>query len=212
MVKNTYNTTRFQIDSNREMVWSIFTKHLQSKFSINGSVLDVGCGYGNFINNVHVDSRHAIDINPEMKMFMHPSVNFTSGKTSDLRNHFNKGQFDFIFSSNLIEHLQRNEIDNFFIDVKYLLKESGSFIILMPNYRLASDVYFDDFTHITPISDRSLCDWLQAHGFKIKFLHPGYMPYSVKDSKLPITPFLIKMWLNSFFKPGGKQMLVQATN
>ena len=211
MVTNTYNTTRFQPDRKREMVWSIFARHLQSKFFIEGSVLDVGCGYGSFINNIQADKRHAMDINPEMKEFMQPGVHFESGKTSELRTHFKQGQFDFIFSSNLIEHLQRSEIDTFFTDVKYLLKPTGSFVILMPNYRLASNVYYDDFTHITPVSDRSLSDWLQSFGFKIDFLHPGYMPYSVKDSKLPITPFLIKLWLFSFFKPGGKQMLIHAT-
>jgi SAM-dependent methyltransferase len=206
-----YTQTRYSLDSKRTLVWKVFVPFLQKKFHIQGHVLDVGCGFGDFINHIQTSQKSALDANPEMKKFLDPSIEFKGGFTSDLKTAFKAKDFDWIFSSNLLEHLTREQVTDFFNDCKNLLKPGGSLLIFMPNYRFCSNEYFDDYTHLTPISDRSLCDWLRACGYKIDFVHPRFMPFSVKDSKLPITSWLVKLWLLSPFKPGGKQMLIKAS-
>ena len=93
---------------------------------------------------------------------------------------------------------------------RVLLKLGGYLAILSPNYRRASNLYFDDYTHITPLSDVGLSDWLVAEGFRIVSLEPGFLPYSLKGARLPITRFFVRCWLNSPLKPWGKQMLIVA--
>lgn len=207
-----YTKTRYQLDEKRKIVWRVLAPFLQKKFHFQGSILDVGCGFGDFINNVSAHQRSALDMNPEMKPFLDSDIQFQAGPVSELRRLFTTQSYDLIFSSNLLEHLSREEISQFFLDAKQLLKTGGSLLILMPNYRKCSAEYFDDYTHLTPLSDRSLSDWLNAAGFVVDFVDPGFMPFSVKDSKLPITAWLIKLWLLSPFKPGGKQMLIRAKN
>lgn len=208
--RTAYTQTRYNLDAKRSLVWKVFAPFLQNKFQIHGSVLDIGCGFGDFINNIQAPRKSALDANAEMKQFLSPEIDFKPGLTSDLKTSFKANDFDWIFSSNLLEHLTRDQVTDFFNDCRSLLKDTGSLLIFMPNYRFCSNEYFDDYTHITPISDQSLCDWLRACGYQIEFIHPRFMPFSVKDSKLPITSWLVKLWLLSPFKP-GKQMLIRAT-
>ena len=207
---SSYTKTRLIWDKKRELVWKVFAPHLQKKFQLSGHILDLGCGYGSFINHISATYKACIDINHEMKSYIDQSADFFSGDTSSLRTLFQKEKFDTVFSSNLLEHLSRSELQQLFLDIKDILKPGGSFIVFMPNYRKAYAEYFDDYTHLTPLSDRSLGDWLSALGFSIEFSHPGYMPFSVKDSKVPISEFLIRLWLANPWKIGGKQMLIQA--
>lgn len=205
-----YTKTRFTFDAKRQIVWAAFCRYLKSRFAIEGTILDVGCGYGDFINNIGGQSRTAVDLNPEMASYVADGVEFHSTSTAGLTSVCASNSFDFIFSSNLLEHLTRPEIGRFFEDCKTLLKNDGRLALLIPNYRFAFANYFDDYTHLTPISDRSLTDWLSACGYTIEFVHPRFMPFSMKESRIPIKSWLVKLWLHSPIKPGGKQMLVIA--
>jgi hypothetical protein len=82
--------------------------------------------------------------------------------------------------------------------------------ILQPNYRFAYREYFDDYTHIAVYSDRSLVDFLEAHGFQVLECHPRFLPLTIK-SRFQVSPFLIRAYLRLPFKPMGKQMLIRAS-
>ena len=81
--------------------------------------------------------------------------------------------------------------------------------ILQPNYRRAYKEYFDDYTHVTVYSDVSLCDFLEAHGWRVIECVPGFLPFSLK-SGLPVQPWLIRLYLRLPWKPLAKQMFVRA--
>ncbi|HKV40731.1 MAG TPA: class I SAM-dependent methyltransferase [Blastocatellia bacterium] len=54
------------LEDYRRKVWSILMSDFFHRFVPgNGAVLDLGCGYGEFINQVKARSRYAIDLNPE---------------------------------------------------------------------------------------------------------------------------------------------------
>jgi hypothetical protein len=69
---------------------------------------------------------------------------------------------------------------------------------------------FDDYTHVTVYSDRSLCDFLVANGFAVLECRPRFLPLTLK-SRLPISALLIRLYLLSPWKILGKQMLVRCT-
>jgi len=205
-----YHQTRFQHDARRTIIWREIVRYLERRVPLGEMVLDVGCGYGEFINNVRSKNRFALDRNPEMEKYLEPGVSFLAADALAAGGSFPPATFDFIFSSNLLEHLEREEIGRLLGDIHTLLKPGGHVGILMPNYRLAVRQYFDDYTHKTPVSDVALSDWLESEGFEVVLLKPGFMPYSLKRSRLPVNSVLVRCWLWSPVKPGAGQMLIVA--
>jgi SAM-dependent methyltransferase len=145
-----------------------------------------------------------------MEKYLGPGVSFLAADALAAGGCFPPATFDFIFSSNLLEHLEREEIGRLLGAIHTLLKPGGHVGILMPNYRLAVRRYFDDYTHKTPVSDVALSDWLESEGFEVVLLKPRFMPYSLKGSRLPVSSFLVRCWLLSPVKPGAGQMLILA--
>ena len=82
---------------------------------------------------------------------------------------------------------------------------------MQPNFRYAWRAYFDDYTHRSVFTDVSLPALLRAQGFSIDLVQPRFMPYSMRGSRLPITPWLVRPYLRSPLKPMAGQMLIVAT-
>ncbi len=204
-----YHSTRFVLDKKRILVWKVFTPYLQKRFTMGNKVLDLGCGYGEFINHIQGVNRFAVDAAIEVKAALDPSVQFKQASLPTNLMLFGE-KMSTVFASNLLEHLDRGEIDSLLFSIFDVLEPGGLFLSLTPNFKRAAASYYDDFTHKTPLTEVSLSDWLKAKGFEIEFCHAGFMPFSVKDSKLPVKEFLIRSWLRSPWKPWGKQMLIAA--
>src|SRR5712675_2124066 len=64
-------------------------------------------------------------------------------------------------------------------------------------------------TRRTIYSHTSICDFLEAHGYRVIECRPRFLPLTIKSS-LPVSPFLIRLYLASPVKPMGKQMFVRA--
>jgi SAM-dependent methyltransferase len=203
-----YSDTRYGFLEKRSLVWKEIVKYFEGHFEMGDSILDVGCGYGDFISNTKATHRYAVDLDEGMGNYLPRDIVFKVSPIVEIDKLFPEESMSFIFSSNLLEHLDRNEINHFFSAARSLLKPNGLLGIMMPNYKRAFREYFDDYTHVTPISDVGLADWLAASGFTKLYLDPGFMPFSLKDSWIPITPFLVFIWLRSPWKPRGKQMLI----
>ena len=82
-------------------------------------------------------------------------------------------------------------------------------MLLQPNYRRCASEYFDDYTHVSVHSDRSLPDLLRAEGFDIVEVDPGLMPLTVKSRAAKLS-FLVPWYLRLPWRPLAKQMLVVA--
>ena len=120
-----------------------------------------------------------------------------------------EGTFDVVLASNLLEHFEPAAASAVIGDVAALLRPRGRFIVIQPNFRFAYRRYFDDYTHVAVYSDVSLCDFLEAHGWRVVQCVPGFLPFSLK-SRLPVWPWLIRLYLRLPWKPLAKQMLVRA--
>ncbi len=206
---NGYHQTRLNFDPRRNAVWkSLWRFYFCKLISPSDCVLDLGCGYGDFINNVVARRRIAIDSWEGFLEYVDPQIERVVGSVTDL-NFIEEGAINFAFASNLFEHLSKADFACVLEMLRRKLASGGTLNILQPNYRYAYREYFDDYTHVSVFSHISLTDFLRANGFDVLEISPRFLPLTVK-SRLPVSPWLIGAYLASPIKPLAKQMLIRA--
>ena len=204
-----YHETRLGFDPKRDRVWkALWRYYFRRIVPADGCVLDLGCGYGDFINNVAARRRIALDLWPGFEAHLAPGVEAIRGSATDL-SPIGDDSIDFAFASNLFEHVTQGDLAQSLEQLKTKLTDRGTLTILQPNYRYAAREYFDDYTHISIWSHVSLADFLAAHGWEVIECRPRFLPLTVK-SRLPVWQPLIGLYLKLPFKPLGKQMLLRA--
>ena len=204
-----YHDTRLPYDPKRDRVWKALWQHyFRHRIGADATVLDLGCGYGEFINNVVARERIALDIWPGVQQYLTPGIRAVCGAATDLSS-IADGSLDYAFASNVFEHLTQREAADVLAQLRVKLKPTGRLTLLQPNYRYCASEYFDDYTHVSVWSHVSLADFLAAHGFDIVELRPRFLPLTLK-SRLPAWSPLIALYLALPFKPLGKQMLLSA--
>ena len=204
-----YHKSRLAADKRRDVLWrTLWQDYFSARVPADGCVLDLGSGYGQFINNVTARRRIAIDLWEEFANYLEPGVEAIVGNVADLSK-IEDGSVDYAFASNLFEHLTQLEFAAVLNALRSKLTANGTLTILQPNYRHAYREYFDDYTHVSVYSHVSLADFLIANDFEIIEVRPRFLPLTIK-SRLPVWPILIRMYLHSPIKPAGKQMLVTA--
>lgn len=204
-----YHQSRLEFDKRRDAVWrSLWRYYFAPLVPQDGCVLDLGCGYGDFINNVVARRRIGFDMWEGMPAHLAPGVEPIVGTVTDL-SAIEDASVDFAFASNLFEHITKKDLAEVLATLLRKLSSHGTLTILQPNYRFAYREYFDDYTHVSVYSHISLTDFLTANGYDVFETHPRFLPLTVK-SKLPVWPPLIALYLRSPFKPLGKQMLLRA--
>ena len=204
-----YFETRFTGDPRREILWRTLVQHyFQSQIAREHSVLELGAGYGHFINNVSAARRIAQDRWPEFSKYLDTGVESHVGSVDDL-SFLDDNSVEFVFATNLFEHVSQETFASVLEQLRRKLKPGGTITVLQPNFYYAYRDYFDDYTHITVYSHVSICDFLEANSYEVLTCKPRFLPLTLK-SRLKVSPFLIRMYLMSPLKPLGKQMLVRA--
>src|SRR5215470_5823729 len=87
----------------RTRVWKILTGRFFSRYvAPDATVLDLGCGHGDFINNIECRKKFAMDLNPDSRRHLNSNVIFIE---QDCCRPWDIGNttFDVIFSSNFFE-------------------------------------------------------------------------------------------------------------
>jgi ubiquinone/menaquinone biosynthesis C-methylase UbiE len=207
-MEDKYYKARFVYNKDRDIVWKEIILFLNPYLFNKDTVLDLGAGYCDFINNVKAKEKIAVDISPELKNYANENIRKINSLATDL-SQVEDSSIDIVFSSNLLEHLDNEELSKCMSEVKRVLKKDGLFITMQPNYRLSYKTYFDDFTHKKVFSDESLKGFLIANDFEILKYWPRFLPFSLKSrpSFIPTFPLLIRAYLNSPIKPFAGQML-----
>jgi len=204
-----YHDSRLTQDARRDTVWKALWRYVfRHRIAADDCVLDLGCGYGEFINNVTARRRIGLDMWPGIRKHLGPGVEGIVGSVTDLGG-IDDASVDFAFASNLFEHISQADFAKVLASLKTKLSARGTLTILQPNYRYACREYFDDYTHVSIYSHVSLADFLVANGYEVIEVRPRFLPLTVK-SRLPVSPLLIGLYLASPFKPMGKQMLLVA--
>jgi SAM-dependent methyltransferase len=208
-VESEYYRTRYSYDPGRAAVWRAISEHLQVRFFPGSdlAVADLGCGYGDFINQVTARDRYAVDA-ADVSSHLREGIRFFRRDLTDL-SPIEDESLDVVFSSNVFEHLTKTQLQAVAGEVKRTLKPGGLLILIQPNYRLCYRNYFDDYTHETVFSDVSLRDFVASAGFSIRCVKPRFLPFSMK-SRIPRSYILTKLYLALRVPVAAKQMLLVA--
>jgi SAM-dependent methyltransferase len=180
----------------RRQMWKILcTDFFQRYIPIDSTVMEIGAGYCEFINNIHARSRIAVDLNPDTRRLASPDVKVILSSSVDL-SVLETDSVNVAFASNFFEHLSRDDILCTMKEVARVLAANGRFLILQPNIRFCYRDYWMFFDHVTPLDDRSLTEALEISGFKVVHVVPRFLPYTT-ESRLPKSPFFVKAYLHA---------------
>ncbi|HSS99494.1 MAG TPA: class I SAM-dependent methyltransferase [Terriglobales bacterium] len=193
-------------------VWKILIRKFFSKWiPKNATVLDLGCGWGEFINQIQATKKYAMDLNPETKKKLSSEVKLFSQDCS-AKWPLADAELDVVFTSNFFEHLLNKEsLEKTLIEAFRCLKPNGRLICLGPNIKHLSGAYWDFWDHYLPLTELSLQEELLLTGFQIDFIRAKFLPYSMSQGFTPPLLFL-KLYLKFPFawRIIGKQFCVIA--
>ncbi len=194
----------------RDQIWKLLTSEFFSKYvSPRDHVLDLGCGYGEFINNISCASKIAMDMNPSARNHLAPGIKFIEQDCSlpwDLPD----DSLDLIFTSNFFEHLPSKKTLANTLDQAYrCLRSGGRIIALGPNVRFIGGAYWDFWDHHLPLTDTAVSEALGIQGFSVEESIDRFLPYTmVNKRKFPSILVSLYLKLPIAWKFFGKQFLV----
>jgi len=205
---------RFGAEARRDKsaVWkAVVEGYLQRWVQRSDTVLDIGCGFGEFLNHVRCARRIGVDLNPDSASALEPGIEFYAADASHLPM-VESGSVNVVFTSNFMEHLPNKEAVTALVrEARRVLAPGGSFVALGPNVRVIPGDYWDYWDHFVPISDRSLTELLETEGFTVTDCHPRFLPYTTR-SALPKAAWLVRLYLRvpAAWRLLGAQFLVRA--
>ena len=199
-------------DASRQRVWAVLIDAWFSRY-LDGvdAVLDLGCGWGPFVNQVDVAQRYGIDLNPDAAAHLDPAVTLFSQR-ADERWPLDDGSLDLVFSSNFLEHLpSREAIAATLAEAHRCLRPGGRLVCMGPNIKYVGGRYWDFFDHLVPLTENSLVEAAELAGFAPEAVIGRFLPFTMAG-KPPPPPVLIRAYLR--LRPAwrllGRQFLVVA--
>lgn len=200
---------RYQFRDDRRAVWRAIVEYIEKDVGRVDTVLELGAGFCDFSNLFPARTKIAIDVNPEMRAYAAPEVDFRVGDAVEIEG-IEDASVDLVFASHFLEHLSPAEIARILRRARQVLRPGGKLVLLQPNFRLCPEHYFDDTSHRTALSDTELANHLVAAGFLPVRIVPDLLPFSMK-SRLPKWYALVRAYLASPIRPMAAQMYFVAT-
>jgi SAM-dependent methyltransferase len=198
----------------RNKVWQVlipcfFQPYIPSK---NARVFDLGCGYGEFINNVQADQKMALDLNPATGKRLLPGIQWIQKKSTDDWG-VEAGTLDIVFTSNFFEHLpQKQDLVDTMNRIHGALKPGGLLIAMGPNINCVQGAYWDFWDHHLALTEKSLSELLETRSFHILRSEKSFLPYTmVGGIRYPLIFVRIYLMFPLLWKIFGKQFLVIAS-
>lgn len=205
-----YHGAHFTEHPAREIVWRVVASHLAPLVPESGAVVELGAAYCHWINNIRAARRVAVDLWTDLPRYAGPGVESAVGDVRALLPRMDADTFDVALASNVLEHLTADDAGTVAKEVWRVLKPGGRFVLVQPNFRYAWRQYFDDYTHRSVFTDVSLPNMLKSKGFVVRRVEPRFLPYSMRDTRVPLTAWMVRAYLLSPLKPMAGQMLVVA--
>jgi len=189
----------------RVLVDDFFQRHVPA----DGAVLDLGCGYGEFINTMRARTKFGMDLNPASAEHISADVRLLRQDCS-ARWDLADASLDVVFTSNFFEHLpDKATLGRTLEEARRCLKPGGKLIAMGPNIKFLPGAYWDFWDHYLPLTELSLQEGMQSRGFEIEVAIDRFLPYTMAGGpQYPL--FFLKAYLRlplawKFF---GKQFVV----
>lgn len=194
----------------RQDLWRVLCERYFRRFvSPDMAVLDLGCGWGEFINNIKAARKFAMDLNPDAAQRLSPGVEFLQQDCS-MPWQLPPESLDVVFTSNFLEHLRKKSlVEQTIEEARRCLKPGGTMVCMGPNVRYLPGAHWDFWDHFIPLTERSLAELLALKGFDVRLQVPRFLPYSMSTGVTPPL-FLVAWYLKlPFVWPWfGKQFVV----
>lgn len=183
-----------------------FDRSYQGRFPDNKDavILDFGCGTGDFLFHLKKNGYcnfFGVDISRSQiewcqkyvteRVAAIDGMNFLEDKTKT---------YDVITAHDVLEHIPKSDTLRFLGLVHRALKPNGIFIARVPNMSnpFGLDARFNDFTHETGFTSKSLYQIMWLAGFRdIEILPP--LPVDVKSFQNFVRKYLVK-WLHQWLR------------
>jgi SAM-dependent methyltransferase len=192
----------------RRGVWREIVRYVMKDAPRAQTVLELGAGYCDFINQCPAPHRLAFDLNPDMKRYADAGVDLRIADCKTLPG-IDAQTIDLVFASNFLEHFAMDEAELILSSVARVLRPGGRVALLQPNHLRCAEHYFDDPTHQTIFDHRNIVGILERHGLRVVKLEPGLLPFSM-NNRAPKWPLLVRLYLSSPVRPLAAQMYVVA--
>ena len=197
--------------AHRKAVWSVLTPFFAEWTRPDDVVLDLGCGYGEFINNVRARRRLAMDLNPAVAERLDADVELLLQDCSDAWQ-LPDASLDVVFTSNFLEHLpDKGSIQRTVRQAVRCLRPGGRLVAMGPNIRFVGGAYWDFFDHHVALTDASLRELLEIEGFVVERTEPRFLPYTLVNSR-PYPRWVLAWYLKCpcLWRIWGRQFLIVA--
>jgi SAM-dependent methyltransferase len=176
------------------------------------AVLDLGCGWGTFINQVAVPRRYGIDLNTDAPSHIDHRVTLFC-QSADEPWPLPDGSLDLVFTSNFLEHLSsRRAITAALGEAFRCLRSGGRIVCLGPDIRYAKGDYWNFFDHVIPLTARSLTEALELVGFGPDRVIDRFLPFTLAGRRAPpAVAIRAYLRLRPVWRLLGRQFLVVAS-
>lgn len=196
----------------RQQVWKVLTAIFFNRWIPSTStVLDLGCGYGEFINNISAGQKYAMDLNPDARQHLAPNIHFLEQDCSATWP-LPDNSLDTVFTSNFFEHLPDKQcLKSTLRQTFRCLKPGGRLIAMGPNIKYLPGLYWDFFDHHTILTEASLAEVLEVIGFQSEQVTPRFLPYTLVNApKYPLIFLRMYLAMPWLWWIKGRQFLVVA--
>ena len=195
----------------RQQVWEVLCAFFARWIRPQDTVLDLGCGWCEFINAAKCGRKFGMDLNPDARSHANADVTIVEQDCSQPWN-VPAGSLDAVFTSNFLEHLPDKEaLERTLVSAREALKRDGLFMALGPNIRYLGGAYWDFFDHYVALTDLSLREVLVKNGFEVRESYARFLPYTMSHGRqYPLWMLRLYLSLRPAWRIFGKQFLVVA--
>ena len=197
----------------RRALWGVLVADwFQRYVRATDSVLDLGCGYGEFINAVKCGTKRAMDLNPDAPRFLGSEVEFLRHDCAT-RWPLGDASLDVVFTSNFFEHLpDKDALGRTLDEIGRCLRPGGRLVAMGPNIKYLAGKYWDFWDHHVPLTEASLTEALVSRGFVVDVSLDRFLPYTaVGAPRYPTIVLRAYLRLPLAWRIFGKQFFVVAS-
>lgn len=194
----------------RDKVWRVLIRDFFQKYvRPTDVVLDLGAGYGEFINNIRCGKKYALDLNPDTVRLVNADVEIIAQDCTEPWP-LPDNSLDVVFTSNFFEHLpDKDALRRTLAEASRCLKSDGHIIAMGPNITYCGDAYWDVVDHHLPLSERTLSEDLEYAGLRIEKCIDKFLPFTMSEGpQYPVFFVAAYLRIPLVWRIFGKQFLV----